>query len=136
MRYSIASVIINTLLGAALFFWLQSTGRPGFPGLAIATSLAGWLNAAALFYGLLARGWYRPGITLAKRLLATLFASLAMGLILRFMLMSPDWFDPWVSIGGFAHVAIFVGIGMAVYFMLAVASGAIRIHDLRPQTKQ
>lgn len=136
MRYSIASVIINTLLGAALFFWLQSTGRPGFPGLAIATSLAGWLNAAALFYGLLARGWYRPGITLAKRLLATLFASLAMGLILRFMLMSPDWFDPWVSIGGFAHVAIFVGIGMAAYFMLAVASGAIRINDLRPQTKQ
>lgn len=135
MRYSIASVIINTLLGAALFFWLQSTGRPGFPGLAIATSLAGWMNAAALLYGLIARGWYRPGLLLVKRLTATLFASLAMGGVLGLMMASPDWVEPWLAAGGFMHVLIFVAIGLLTYLLLAVASGAIRVSDLRRQAR-
>ena len=44
MRYALVSVAINTGLGAGLFFYLRSVGAPGFPGLAIATSVAAWAN--------------------------------------------------------------------------------------------
>ena len=40
MRYALVSVVINTVLGAGLFFWMKSNGGAGFIGLAIATSVA------------------------------------------------------------------------------------------------
>ncbi|HRE44928.1 MAG TPA: lipid II flippase MurJ, partial [Terricaulis sp.] len=42
MRFALISMLVNTALGAALFFGLRAAGYPGFPGLAIATSVAAW----------------------------------------------------------------------------------------------
>ncbi|MEM7493011.1 MAG: murein biosynthesis integral membrane protein MurJ, partial [Pseudomonadota bacterium] len=52
MRFALITVALNTVLGAGLFVWFRSMGDPGFPGLAIATSIAAWINAALLFFGL------------------------------------------------------------------------------------
>jgi putative peptidoglycan lipid II flippase len=60
MRYAITSMVINVVLGAALFFGLRSMGLPGFQGLAIATSTAAWVNALLMIRSLMARGAYGP----------------------------------------------------------------------------
>ena len=79
MRFVLFTVALNTALGAGLFLWFRSQGWDGFPGLAIATSVAAWLNAALLFFGLQSRGWYKPGQRLVSCLFSVGAASLAMG---------------------------------------------------------
>ncbi len=53
-QFAMIAVAVNTVLGAALWFWLPTQGVDGAIGLAIATSLAGWLNVY-LLAGTLAR---------------------------------------------------------------------------------
>ena len=63
-QFAITSVIVNTIVGAALWFWLPTmrvNGEPvdGAIGLAIATSLAGWINVFLLAGTLAKEGVYR-----------------------------------------------------------------------------
>ncbi|MEM6947581.1 MAG: murein biosynthesis integral membrane protein MurJ, partial [Pseudomonadota bacterium] len=79
MAIALVSVAINTVLGAVLFFGLRDAGLAGFPGLAIATSTAAWVNAALLYIVLRRRAWYRPGRRVWARLAGCALASGAMG---------------------------------------------------------
>lgn len=58
-RFAAISVVTNITLNLALFSWW------GHVGLALATSVAGWVNAGLLFRGLLREGHYSPGRGLA-----------------------------------------------------------------------
>lgn len=131
MRFALLTVAINTALGAGLFFWFKSQGWNGFPGLAIATSVAAWLNAAMLFFGLQARGWYRPGRRLVMRLLSVTLASFAMGGALIFLLRRPDLLQDQIAYGKFVEVLAFITIGAVVYGVAAILFGAVRMSDLR-----
>ncbi|MEL7481187.1 MAG: murein biosynthesis integral membrane protein MurJ, partial [Pseudomonadota bacterium] len=90
MRYALISVAVNTALGAGLFFWLSSRGEAGFVGLAIATSVAAWVNVLLLFRTLARRDWYRPGGTLITRIIGAGFASAIMATALWFGLQNLD----------------------------------------------
>ena len=106
-------------------------GWAGFPGLAIATSLAAWMNAALLFIGLQSRGWYHPGPRLLSRLLSTLLASLAMGGLLLYLLSQRQQLETWIPYGTFVEVLAFITLGAIAYGAAALAFGAIRISDLK-----
>jgi putative peptidoglycan lipid II flippase len=58
-QFAIMSVVVNTIVGAVLWFWLPTYGVDGAIGLAIATSLAGWLNVFLLAGTLAKEGVYR-----------------------------------------------------------------------------
>jgi len=131
MRFALFAVAINTVLGAGLFFWFKSQGWDGFPGLAIATSVAAWLNAAMLFIGLQARGWYRPGRRLVMRIISVTLASLAMGGALLYMLRHPELVQERVAYGRFVEVLVFIAVGAAVYGIAAILFGAVRPSDLK-----
>lgn len=131
MRFALFAVAINTVLGAGLFFWFKSQGWDGFPGLAIATSVAAWLNAAMLFIGLQARGWYRPGRRLVMRIISVTLASLAMGGALLYMLRHPELVQDRIAYGRFVEVLVFIAIGAAVYGIAAILFGAVRPSDLK-----
>ena len=98
MRFALMTVALNTALGAGLFFWFKAQGWDGFPGLAIATSVAAWVNASMLFIGLRARGWYRPGRRLISRLVSVTLASLAMGGALIFLLNNPHLLQDHITL--------------------------------------
>ena len=136
MRFVLYTVALNTVLGAGLFLWFRSQGWPGFPGLAIATSVAAWINAALLFFGLQARGWYRPGARLISRLISVTLASLAMGAALLYVLSQRDMLQTWVTYGKFAEVLTFIMIGIAVYGVAALVFGAIRPSDLKAMLRR
>ncbi|MEL6413847.1 MAG: polysaccharide biosynthesis C-terminal domain-containing protein, partial [Pseudomonadota bacterium] len=109
---------------------------PGFPGLAIATSVAAWLNAALLFFGLQTRGWYKPGARLISRLVSVTLASLSMGAALLFLLGHRDTLQTWVTYGKFSEVLAFITIGAAVYGIAAIVFGAIRPSDLKAMLRR
>lgn len=131
MRFALVSVVLNTALGAGLFFWLRANGLAGFPGLAIATSAAAWVNAGLLFLTLQARGWYRPGRRLVLRLASALAASAAMGGLLAWLLANEGWLRSSVPGGPFFDTLGFILAGMLAYGVAALVFGAVRPSDLK-----
>ena len=131
MRFALFTVALNTVLGAGLFFWLKSQGAAGFPGLAVATSVAAWMNAALLFFGLQARGWYKPGRRLLLRLISVTLASAAMGGALIYLLSNPSLLQDHIAYGKFVEVLAFILVGGAIYAVAAILFGAVRLSDLR-----
>ena len=131
MRFVLITVALNTVLGAALFTAFRHQGWAGFPGLAIATSLAAWLNAGLLFWGLYQRAWYRPGPHLMSRLVAVSAASLTMGAALLLILQQGKSFTQIVGLGKFAEVVVFIILGGLVYLGAALVFGAIRWRDIK-----
>ncbi|MCI4646492.1 MAG: murein biosynthesis integral membrane protein MurJ [Hyphomonadaceae bacterium] len=131
MFYSLLSVAINTGLGVALFLWFQSMGRPGFPGLAIATSVAAWVNAGLLFLTLQARGWYRPGARLLSRMTSCLIASAAMGAALWWLMGREAEMRSLVPGGRILEVLALIGAGAVIYGIAALLFGALRPSDLK-----
>lgn len=131
MRFVLFTVALNTVLGASLFIWFRSQGWAGFPGLAIATSIAAWINAALLFFGLLTRGWYRPGPRLLSRLVSVALASAAMGAALLYLIGQQDMIEAWVPFSKFVEVLAFILIGAAIYGVAAIVFGAVRLSDVK-----
>ncbi|WP_084399225.1 murein biosynthesis integral membrane protein MurJ [Henriciella aquimarina] len=131
MGYSLTSVGVNTVLGASLFFLLKTNGMAGFPGLAIATSTAAWVNAGLLFIGLLRRDWYRPGGELVRRLVSVFIASSAMAGLLWFLANHSDTIANYTLDSKFLAALAIAAVGAAAYGLFALIFGAIRISDIK-----
>ena len=73
MIYAGISALVNMVFGAALFFTI------GFYGLALATTIAAWVNVGLLYHSLRKSGDYVPDTQLLSRLPRMIIASAAMG---------------------------------------------------------
>lgn len=115
-----ASAFANIVLSLILFYFLAERG------IALATTLAGWLNAIFLYWGLKRRGLWEGDRALVKRSALVLLSSMVMGAALLALLAV---LDGWLAADAGLHtqlfgVAILVGAGMAVYAVLCLATGA------------
>lgn len=116
-----ASALANIALSLVLFSYFAERG------IALATTLAGWLNALLLFEGLRRKGlWHLDG-ALVKRCLLVLLSAGLMGAALIGLTI---WLEPWLRPGSdlFAQIAgvlMMVAVAMAVYFALALLTGAV-----------
>ncbi|MCC5994780.1 MAG: murein biosynthesis integral membrane protein MurJ [Oceanicaulis sp.] len=132
MRYALVSVVVNFGLAVTLFF-----GGMGFVGLAIATSVAAWINVALLARTLLARGLWRLDARLVQRLPRQVLAAAIMGGAVWVMAgPGADWVTDLVpALGAYPAKLIVLGavvaLGAAVYALAALATGALSISDLR-----
>jgi putative peptidoglycan lipid II flippase len=116
----------NVMLALLLFVVL------GAVGIAIATTIAGWLQAALLAATLKERGEFALDRTFRRRLPAILAASLIMGAVVWALVYGlGPWFEP--KNGAVAQVAaliLLVGSGLAVYAGTAAALGAFDANSL------
>ncbi|MDB5472387.1 MAG: mviN [Caulobacter sp.] len=78
MRFAIISVVINIVLGVALFHWI------GFQGIAAATAVASWVNVGQMVWTLHKRGDYRPSKQAWGKIARVALASLILGVLLVF----------------------------------------------------
>ena len=131
MAYALTSVALNTALGAGLFFWLKSQGVPGFPGLAIATSAAAWVNVILLAGTLVRRDWYRPGPRLVSRLIRASVATGLMSAALFGMLQFRDEIYAIALSSRLITTMVFIFAGMGVYGIAAFLTGAVRVTDIK-----
>lgn len=131
MAFALWSVVINIVIGAGMFFWLHSVSGLGFPGLAIATSVAAWVNVILLVGGLVRRGWYRPGPVLVSRIIRVGLASLIMGLAVNWMVQNIELFSV-ITFDRKLIATLFVILsGGVIYGITAILFGAIRLSDLK-----
>jgi len=136
MRFALISVVINTALGAGLFIWLTRLGHYGFPGLAIATSIAAWANALMLGFGLAKRGWYRPGKALISRLIRASLATGAMSGALWLALQHQALIRAHIYDSKLITALIVIAIGMAAYGVAALVFGAVRFSEIKQALKR
>jgi len=124
-RMAVATVAANIALSLILFWPL------GHVGIALATTLSAWLNAALLGGALLRRGFLSPDARLKARLARIALASLIMGAGLWAL---AAWLLPWFDADQgwrVAGLALLVGGGLGLYALLAVAFGALRLDEIK-----
>jgi len=126
MLFAAAGVTVNIAASLALFFWI------GHVGIAVATSLAGWVNAGLLVVTLARRGQFHPDARLTRRLPLIVAAALIMGVVLW---LASGWMAPWFAgdtalMLRIAALAGLVLLGMAAYFAAAALTGAGRLGEL------
>jgi putative peptidoglycan lipid II flippase len=115
---AVASIVVNVVLNV-VFLYATSLQHVG---IALASSLAGWLNAALLAMILISRGHWRPDARLLQRSFGIVLASAGMGVLL-WLAMRRDASDLMV-------LAYCVG-GGAIYAVLGMLLRVIRLDELR-----
>lgn len=127
MRYAVASVAINVAASLLLSRYM------GHVGIALATSLAAWVNAGLLGAALSRQGLFKLDERSRARLPRIILSALAMGgLLLGGNLLLQDNYAPGA---GFLAAAwgllALVSAGVVSYFAIAHLTGAMRIGELR-----
>ena len=120
MKATLASAGANIVLSLILFWLIAERG------IALATTLAGWLNAGLLFAGLYRKGQWQIDRELLKRTALVLVCSLLMGGVLIIeMIELGNWLQPSSALTTqILAIGILVASAMAIYFALALATGA------------
>jgi putative peptidoglycan lipid II flippase len=127
MRYAAISLTANTIGSIVLFFVFRSLGWMPQLGIAVATSLGGWLNAYLLWSTLKARGLFVVDARLKRNLPLIAIASVAMGVALY-----------WAS-GAFATqlrsgqgvlvdamaLGLLISLGMVVFAAMILGTGVM-----------
>ncbi len=129
---AVVCIVANVGMNAA-FIYGTSLAQVG---IALASSLSGWLNALLLSAILLHRSQWVPDRRLVSRFLRTLLATAGMGAVLWIALMVLR--QP-IAHPDFKGMAALVGLcvaGAAAYAGLAMALGVLKLADLRFMRRQ
>jgi len=129
-RFAIVSMLVNAVIAVGLMPYI------GFAAAALATTLAGWMMAAQLWFGTRRMGdAARFDTRFRSRAPRIIAASAAMGVALWFgqvllgdMLASHAW--------RYAALALLISLGVLVYFAFGTAIGAFRLTDFRRLRRQ
>ncbi|MFZ1573839.1 MAG: murein biosynthesis integral membrane protein MurJ [Chromatiaceae bacterium] len=116
-RHALLALGFNLVLSLA---WM---GPFGHAGLALATSLAAFVNAGLLLGGLMRPGAYRPARGWGKLLARGLVAALVLGALLSWSLVG---LDDWLAATGgerLARLFFWMLLGGAGYFLALLALG-------------
>ena len=122
------TVIVNIVFSIMLFDSL------GHIGIAIATSIAAWVNVALLLFGL--RNFWKPDARLKSRMPKILIASIVMGSLLWILHQTiKEMFnhDFWLRLGGVSMLVIF---GITIYFFIAFKLKASSLKELKADFKK
>lgn len=138
MYYAGVNMVVNVVGSIALFFLFRHLGLMPHVGIALATTLAAWINAAMLILTLRRLGDFQSDRRLTRNLPLILLASLAMGASVYGVLI---WLGPYlasdarliVKVG--ALIAV-VGTGVVVFAALTVTSGVLSLTQLRRFTRR
>ena len=124
---AVISIVVNVALNAVFVL-----GTPlAWVGIALASSISGWLNVVLLAVVLRRRGHWRPDTRLLVRTLWIAVATIGMGValwlglsMLKMPLSKPD-------LTGVVALAAIIVLGGAVYGGLGMALGVVRLGELK-----
>lgn len=123
MKIALVTVSVNVVASLVLFPLFS------FVGIAIATSIAGWVNVLLLVIGL--RGQMGLGRERVGKLIRTFFAAAAMGAVVWFAHLGlATWFEgaQWQR---FIAMILLVGAGFSAYALLALGLKATSLTELK-----
>ena len=132
MYYATASLFANTAGSIALFFLFKHLGLLPQLGIAVATTLGGWLNAGLLWATLVRRGHFQADRRFTRSMLMILLSSAVMGGVLLYCaeVLAP-WFAPGPShVLHFGALAVLVAAGGLAYGLMVLVTGTLRLGQL------
>lgn len=133
MKFAAWSLTANTVGSIVLFFLFRSLELMPQLGIAVATTLGGWLNAGLLWAALIRHGHFEADARMKRAVPLILVASVVMGLALWLMAQG---LGPWLGrdntvVVRFGALSALVLGGLVVYFAVAHFSGAFRLSQLK-----
>ena len=120
------SAVVNLALGASLFFF-----GPGFVGLALATSVAAWVNVLGLAAILRARGTFHLDARLRSRLPRIALASALLGGALWWMRPAATARLSGPLLEDYLWLLVVSAAGALAFVVLAFALGAVKRSELK-----
>ncbi|MEO1544695.1 MAG: murein biosynthesis integral membrane protein MurJ, partial [Pseudomonadota bacterium] len=136
MRFAGINMIVNVIGSLTLFYTFKSIGWMPHVGIALATSIAAWVNTLLLWGALARNGDFSLDARLARNLPFIILASLAMGATLVFAV---PYLEPFLDrsepllIRVTALGAMVVG-GATLFFAISALLGVLRMSMLRRAT--
>jgi putative peptidoglycan lipid II flippase len=130
MYNALVSIAINIVLSLALFPFI------GFVAVAIATSLASWIQVALLAFRLHRRGQFKPDARLMKRSLPMLAATAALCAATWLSLQHTDEMARHLLGREWIAVVLIACMGVALYGLLSLALGAVRPSDFTAHARK
>jgi putative peptidoglycan lipid II flippase len=135
MRFALIGVGVNVIVGASSFFALRHFGHPGYVGLAVAASVAGWTNALLLALTLTRQKYWRPEKWVWSKLIRIMIATLIMGIFLgvaaTYRVPIEAWFEAKIILGKEVATILVSLIGGAIYTVGAFALQAVTTADIK-----
>jgi len=133
MVFATISLTANTLGSIALFFLFRAYGLMPHLGIAVATTLGGWLNAGLLYATLIKRDHFVADGRLRRVLPRTVLSSLVMGAALWFVAdaLGDSFGAATPFLARLAALAGLIASGLAVYGLAVFATGALDVAQLR-----
>jgi putative peptidoglycan lipid II flippase len=130
MIFAAISAVINVTLGLYLFINI------GFQGLALATSVAGWVNVIALTLILRKNGYFAPDNRLLTRVPRIIIASAIMSLALSFVTPFVEQILYGNLISDMLSLLFVCFLGLLVYSLSAALLRAFDLSDIRDALKR
>lgn len=125
LKFALVSMAVNIVFSLILFVPFKHVG------IAIATSLAGWVNVFLLAWRLRANEFLVLDARCQRRLPRIFLAALAMGLVLwGLSIPLSSWFDAAFLLR-IVGLTILVVIGLAVFVVATVLTGGSSLQDMR-----
>ncbi|MEL7544573.1 MAG: lipid II flippase MurJ, partial [Pseudomonadota bacterium] len=132
MIYAAVGMIVNVVGSLLLFFWLRSIGWPPHVGIAVASTVAGWVNAGMLWSTLRVRGHFDLDRQTSRAVPRIILSSLAMGGVLwAGATYAAPWFAP--EAGFVVQAAALAGLvlgGLVIFAMAVQLSGAANLRTM------
>jgi len=131
MKFAAIGMVVNVAVSIALFPSLQHVG------IALATTLAGWVNTGLLIAVLWKRGHFAPDAAVLRKLFLVLLASLLMGGVIHYtaVLLAPYLSGGWLLMR-IASLTVLVLSGMIVFAAFAQLSGGSDLIGLAKSLKR
>lgn len=123
MKIAVVSVLVNVVMSLVLVNYMQHAG------LALAISIAAWVNASLLFFFLLYRGVYKPQKGWLWFLLRIAVAVVAMSFVLLHLGSAPEEWYQWSLTGRVWRLTLLVSSGGLIYALVLLLLG-VRPHQL------
>jgi len=133
MIYASISLTANTIGSIALFFLFRYLGWMPHLGIAVATTLGGFLNAGLLYATLARHGHFIADQRLKRVLPRTLLSSAIMGVVLWVIADALDGMfkPPTPELQRAAALIVLCGVGFLAYVVAVFATGALDVKQLR-----
>lgn len=132
MKVAGLSVVVNIVTSLTLFPFL------GHVGIALATSLAGWVNALVLYQLMVNRGYWQIDRAMLLKLLWLLGCAAVMGVVL---IALAGWLAPYLALEALFPVRLLalgglILVGIITFFGLAHMTGAAKLGALKAMLKR
>jgi len=132
MRYAVISLTANTIGSIVLFFVLRELGMMPQLGIAIATTLGGWLNAYLLWAKLRKHDDFIADARLRRNVPLIIVASVAMvgALLATSYVLAPYLGAEARFVEKTAALAVEIGVGVSVFGLFILAFGVMSLRQL------